>query len=328
MPNAAALASEYVPRRHRPFAVTLTVVCIPLGGTLAGLVGAQVLPDLGWRALFGIGGALPLILGLFLIWTLPESPRYLAQHRERWPELVALLGKMERSVPVDAAFSDRTEAAQRASLSELFVPEFRRDTIALWLSFFFCLLAAYGGVNWLPTMLAGVGFTGGLPSYGLMAFNLGGVAGAILAATIVGRLGSRITMLTMCVGAVAGALVVVATPLREQPVVVMLALMVWTGGLINGVQTLEYALAAHVYPTAIRATGVGTAVAFGRIGGVVSAYAGGYALNYGQVGLFTVLAVMMSFVFLSLSGVRRHIAALRFASATPRNSVNVAANSK
>jgi MFS family permease len=35
MPNAATLASEYVPRRHRPFAVTLTIVCIPLGGTVA-----------------------------------------------------------------------------------------------------------------------------------------------------------------------------------------------------------------------------------------------------------------------------------------------------
>ena len=44
MPNAAALSSEYVPRRHRPFAVTLTIVCIPLGGTLAGFVGAQMLP--------------------------------------------------------------------------------------------------------------------------------------------------------------------------------------------------------------------------------------------------------------------------------------------
>ena len=50
MPNAAALASEYVPRRQRPFAVTLTIVCIPLGGTLAALLAGQVLPHYGWRA--------------------------------------------------------------------------------------------------------------------------------------------------------------------------------------------------------------------------------------------------------------------------------------
>src|SRR5881275_802110 len=62
MPNAAALSSEYVPKRHRPFAVTLTIVCIPLGGTLAGLLGAEILPRFGWRALFLVGGIVPLVL--------------------------------------------------------------------------------------------------------------------------------------------------------------------------------------------------------------------------------------------------------------------------
>ena len=46
-------------------------------------------------------------------------------------------------------------------------------------------------------------------------------------------------------------------------------------------QTTMYALAAHVYPTAIRATGVGTAVAFGRIGGVLSPSVGSWALESG-----------------------------------------------
>ena len=47
-------------------------------------------------------------------------------------------------------------------------------------------------------------------------------------------------------------------------------MLAWTGGLINGVQTLMYGLATHVYPAAIRATGVGTAVAVGRVGGIGS----------------------------------------------------------
>ena len=41
MPNAAALASDTSRCRRRPFAVTLTIVCIPLGGTLAGLIGSR-----------------------------------------------------------------------------------------------------------------------------------------------------------------------------------------------------------------------------------------------------------------------------------------------
>ena len=39
MPNAAALAAEYVPLRQRPFAVTLAIVCVPVGATLAGFAG-------------------------------------------------------------------------------------------------------------------------------------------------------------------------------------------------------------------------------------------------------------------------------------------------
>ena len=64
MPNAAALASEYVPRRQRPFAVTLTIVCIPLGGMLAAWVSGRILPGYGWEPLFMAGGAIPVVLAL------------------------------------------------------------------------------------------------------------------------------------------------------------------------------------------------------------------------------------------------------------------------
>src|SRR6059036_3422902 len=109
MPNAAALSSEYVPLRHRPFAVTLTIVCIPLGGTLAGMTGAQILPHYGWRALFLVGGIVPLVLAALLLKVLPESPRYLARQRQRWPELVVLLRRLGRAVPDDVAFVDARE---------------------------------------------------------------------------------------------------------------------------------------------------------------------------------------------------------------------------
>ena len=307
MPNATALVSEYVPRHRRAFAVTLTVVCIPLGGTVAGLVGAQLLPAFGWRALFGFGGALPIALGLFLLWLLPESPRYLARLPHRWPELVTLLRRMGHAVPAQVSFSDSAEAVVRESPRELLTPEYRRDTLALCAAFFFCLLAAYAGVNWLPAMLNSSGFDLALGSYGLMVFNLGGVVGAVTASVIVGRIGSRITMLTMCGGAVAGAVLIASLQLRQQPVLVALVLLAWTGGLINGVQTLMYAVAANVYPAAIRATGVGTAVSVGRAGGVLSSYAGSWALDSGGSGLFRLLATMMTLVFVALALVRRHV---------------------
>jgi MFS transporter, AAHS family, 4-hydroxybenzoate transporter len=308
MPNAAALSSEYVPLRRRPFAVTLTVVCIPLGGTLAGLTGAVILPAYGWRALFFIGGTLPLGLAALLWKLLPESPRYLARDRSRWPELVTLLRRLGHDLPTDVAFVDsRERAVGRASVGSLFAPEFRRDTLALAAAFFFCLLAAYTGVSWVPSLLTSAGFDVAIANYGLTAFNLGGVVGAIAGAFVLARLGSRPTMLTMTAGAILGCLLLASVSIGAQSTVALLAMLAWTGGLINGVQTMMYALAAHVYPAGIRATGVGTAVAIGRVGGIGSSYAGAWALESGPSQLFALLAGTLTIVFAALASVRSHI---------------------
>jgi AAHS family 4-hydroxybenzoate transporter-like MFS transporter len=308
MPNSAALASEYVPARQRAFAVTLTIMCISVGGTLAGLVGAQLLPLVGWRVLFLVGGGIALILAGVLWMVLPESPRYLVRQPARRRELVGVLRRFGHSVEEDAVFVDPAERPiERPSPRELVQPAFRRDTLALFASFFFCMLAVYVGINWVPSMLAGAGFDVSVAGNGLAAFNLGGVAGALLGGAVIIRAGSRPTMLAMAAAAVAGALVMAAAPLASRPAWFVLVMLAWTGGFINAVQTTMYALAAHVYPTAIRATGVGTTVSVGRLGGVLSPYAGAWALESGAPRLFALLAVAMTIVLGALAAVQRHV---------------------
>jgi AAHS family 4-hydroxybenzoate transporter-like MFS transporter len=71
-----------------------------------------------------------------------------------------------------------------------------------------------------------------------------------------------------------------------------------------------YALAAHVYPSAVRATGVGTVAGFGRVGAIVSGYAGAWAIDYrGSVSYFSLIAVAMAGTFVSLALVKRHVPA-------------------
>jgi len=307
MPNAASLVSEFAPRRHRPFAVTLTIVCIPLGGSLAVLIGGAILPR--WHALFVVCGLLPLLLAAVLMRVLPESPRFLARHQRRWPELAALLRRLGHRVDSDALFADvREKAAAGGSLAELFAADYRRDTLALFASFFFCLTSVYIGTNWVPQMLASNHFDVGTASYGLTAFNLGGVVGAILGAALILRLGSRVTMLGMAAGAIAGAVVLSMMPIGPQATVAVFAMLAWTGGLINAVQTTMYALAAHVYPTSIRSTGVGTAVGIGRIGSVFSPALGQRALDAGGASwYFGLIASTMTVAFVALASVRNHI---------------------
>jgi len=313
MPNAAALASEYVPRHRRPFAVTLTIVCIPLGGfvasTMAGLIG----PAYGWRALFIVGGLVPVVLAFVLWKVLPESPRYLASRRDRWQELTQIMRRMGHDLPADVTYVEGTVAgvpAKKATIGDLFAPMFRRDTIGLFASFFFCLMVNYIVILLLPAMLTAqdVGFTQPAASRALAMSNYGGVAGAVLGALVIQRLGSRITMLGMSAGAIVCALVLTGTRIDPSDTGLLMVMLLLTGGLLNAVQTTMYALAAHVYPTDIRSTGVGFAVAIGRIGNVLAGYVGAYALDQGgPPGYFTSMAVLMGIVFVSLAAVRRHV---------------------
>jgi len=310
MPNAAALSSEYAPRRQRPFAVTLTIVCIPLGGTLAALLSARILPVYGWRVLFVLGGIIPIVLALILLKWLPESPRYLAGTRERWPELIVLLRRLGHAVSADAAFVEtRTGKASKsnASMSDLFVPEFRRDTLGLFGSFFFCLLANYVGILLLVAALTGAGFTQPSASNALGWWNFGGVAGAILGALLIQRFGSRVTMFGLSGIAIASAFALAAIPLNPQNGM-LLIMFILLGGSLNAVQTTMYALAANVYPTEIRSTGIGTAVAVGRIGNVLASYTGNFALDAGgPPAYFSSFGIAMVIVAVSLALIRRHI---------------------
>ena len=315
MPNAAALASEYVPRRSRPFAVTLAIVCIPLGGFIAGQLAAILIAPYGWRALFIVGGAIPLVLSGLLFLVLPESPRFLALHRARWNDLRRVLRRIGHDVPADAVFIDSAASAQRTgaktSLLDLFRPAYLLDTLALFGAFFFCLMAIYIAIQLIPAVLSGtggLGFTQPQGSQALSYFNFGGVGGAILGAVIIQAFGSRVTMLGMSALAVVSALVMAANPPRPDAVLATMMMFTLTGALLNAVQTTMWALAAHVYPIEIRGTGVGAAVAVGRIGNVLAVYVGNYALGLGGPPAYCASwAVTMTLVFISLAIVRRHI---------------------
>jgi AAHS family 4-hydroxybenzoate transporter-like MFS transporter len=310
VPNAAALSAEFVPQRHRALAVTLTIVCVPLGGTVAGLLALRVLPTLGWRPLFLIGGAIPMTTALILTAALAESPRYLASHPRRWPELRRLLVRMGHVMATETSFAQpATAATGRAGPRALLIPEWRRDTVALWCAYFSCLLAVYLGFNWVPSMLTGAGLPSQIGSTGITAFNVGGVFGAIAGALMFPRAGSRATMITMVGGATISAIAMSALHITPSTSTVsIMTLLTLTGGFINAVQTTMFSLAAQIYPTTIRATGVGTAVSLGRSGALLSTYIGAWALDAGGPRVFfLVVAFAMVGCGVALAAIRRHI---------------------
>jgi len=313
MPNAATLASEYVPARHRPLAVTLTIVSIPLGGALAGELAARFIPTFGWRPLFAIGGLISVVVAALLWWWLPESPTFLARHRARWPQLVRVLRRAGHEIPDDAVFVIREQYRQSSGgLGRLFAGDLARDTIGIWVAFFFGLMTYYVVVLLLPAMLTApdVGFSQPTASRALAMWNYGGVLAAVLGAVAMQRVGSRVAMVSMAGAAVICGSSLAFIPLHPSRATTVLLVVLFAGAFVNGVQTTMYALVANIYPTEIRSTGVGTAVAIGRIGNVLAAYAGSMALDRGGTkGYFLTWSAFMLVVLLALASVRRHVAA-------------------
>lgn len=309
LPSSTTMTAEFTPARQRTLAITATIVCVPLGGMLAGLFSSVVLPAYGWRGLFFIGGAFPLALALLLLFTLPESPRFLARHPQRWSELCKLLGRMSRPVPAGTAFTDRGEqsAERRLGFRALFDQGRTRDTVVIWCAFFMCLLAVYSAFSWLPTMLAAEGLKVSIAGSGLTAYNLGGVIGALLCAVAITRFGSRWPLILCCVGGVASALLLLGVDASHSTSLFIFGLGVH-GMFVNAVQSTMYALCAYVYPTGVRATGTASALAFGRLGAILSAFAGAAVITAeGASGYLLMLGAAMAFVLIALALVRGHI---------------------
>lgn len=273
LPNAAALTAEFTPPARRAFAVSLTIVCVPLGGMLAGAVAARVLPVYGWRTLFVIGGIAPLVVAVVLLFVLPESPLFLARQAEKW------------------------------DISALFAKGMLGDTLSLWLAFVANLIGVFLVFSWLPAVLSAAGLSLVESASGLTWFNFGGVLGALLCGYIASRAGSRVPLLVCAAGATLSALALRGVEDHQT--------LIWgfgvSGFFVNAVQTTMYALATHVYPTRIRATGLAFALALGRGGSIASALIGAALVQTGLDNYLLCLAVLPGLAFVGLALVSRHI---------------------
>lgn len=86
--------------------------------------------------------------------------------------------------------------------------------------------------------------------------------------------------------------------------------MAFVGVGAAGTQTTLYALGAHLYPTDLRATGIGAVLGIGRLGAVASAWLGAGAVDAGgAVGFFALFAAAIGAATVACLLVRRSIPA-------------------
>ncbi len=252
MPNLIALSSEAVPPRSRSSAVAAMYCGIPFGGVIASLIGVLLAGDAEWRHIFYVGGAGPLLLVPVLAVLLPESRAYL-----------------------DVA---GTRAARASVAHTLFGGGRASATLALWVSYFCTLIVLYFLLNWLPSLMAARGLDRAHVGLVQVAFNVGGGLGALGIGAALDR-----TRASRVVGGMYAGIVLSLAALAAAPGFASLAAAAFAAGMfVIGGQSVLYALAAIYYPTAMRGTGVGAAVAVGRLGSVVGPLAAATLLAAGR----------------------------------------------
>jgi MFS transporter, putative metabolite:H+ symporter len=249
----------------------------------------------GWRWVMVIGS-----MGAALAWyfrrRLPESPRWL-ESRGRHAEAEGIVAALEsESLSGDSRDTTKSPisadgaAQERSSFAELWRPPYRRRTIMLVIFHALQTIGYYGFANWAPTFLLrrGVSLVHSLEYTMLIA--LVSPLGPALAVLTSDRLERKWAIVTM-------ALLIAALGLGfafwSAPV-----LIVASGALVtlcsNWFSALLHAYQSELFPTRLRATGVGFTYSWSRLSAVFSSLLIGAVLVRGGVGaVFTLLAAAM-----------------------------------
>jgi AAHS family 4-hydroxybenzoate transporter-like MFS transporter len=278
MPNAIALTAEYSPQRSRATAVTLLMCGFGLGAATGGLVAAQILERAGWPAVFYSGGALTLLLVPLLVASLPESIRFLALAPVKATQLAATLTRIDPTLDFrQIAFTQEPLHGTMRRVRDLFATGRARLTVLLWVVYFMSLLDLYLLANWLPTVLHAAGLSVGTAAVASAMLQIGGIVASFLLGPLVDRFGAfRVLPVVYVFGAICIAMIGYA----GNAVALIFTTVFGAGFAIVGAQNCNNAVASSLYPTEARATGIGWALAIGRIGSIVGPTIGGLMLAF------------------------------------------------
>lgn len=272
-PIASALTTELVPRRMRGPALS--------GLVLAWWVGYGVSYWVGW-ALTGFGddswrwmlasGTVPALIFLFMRAGIPESPRWLAS-RGRMDEAKAVVRKhLGQEVSDEELLAEgRQEKRGGSGLGNL-VEIFKRGytvPVVFCSVFWICQVApAFAVRSFQPQMLSafGVGST-----YGASALiTTIAVAGIGLGLVVVNRIGRRSLLISSFVCINVSLIALAVLPLHWAfAVVALFAAFQFFEAAGSG---LQFVYPSELFPTDLRATGVGIATAMSRVGSATSTF--------------------------------------------------------
>lgn len=257
MPTMISVVGAEATEANRGKLNSLMYCGLPVGAIfVAGL--ATFIQDIPWQTLFLIGGILPLLLLPFMAWILRDKPK--VQQSAAQPQIeVPSMGNV------------------------LFAEQRYKQTLPLWLSFFFTLMVNYILISWLPNLLMEQGLEKQQAFMIMMLFQVGAVAGTLG----MGYLLDRLKLWQMAIIIYTGLLVAIVLLFTTASIPLLIFAGILGGIFSTGGQSILYGISPIFYSEAGKVTGVGSAISLGRLGAMTGPLLTGkiLALGLGTTGI-------------------------------------------
>lgn len=244
-----SVVAECAPARHRNLAISIFAAAYPLGAIVGGSLALLLIEELGWRAVFVVGGVLSAITFLLhMRWLPPGAP-------------------------------GRGTKAVGGALGNLSRPPHRAFLALLSLGFFMHMFCVFFVLNWTPRLIEQMGFDAALGVIAAVTINVGSLVGGLSYGPLADRVGWQRSAPMYLLGFAATLLVFGQMPGSDSTLKFTAGLM---GFFMGGVMTSLFAIAPVVFTTAIRVGATGVAIGIGRLGGMLSPVLAGMALSMGM----------------------------------------------
>jgi putative MFS transporter len=300
----APFLSEFIPPKRRGWFIGTLAGFFSFGFVGAAFIGRFVVPmgEDGWRWA-QVMTAVPILLLLWWRRSLPESPRFLIS-RGRIGEATQVVERFEQSVvkatgkqltPLTPGNEEITKHEQKITiwnaLKFMWSRAMRRRTAVIWLIWFVITFSYYGFFSWIPTLLVGRGITVTKSFEYSIIIYLAQIPGYFSAAWLNDRIDRKNTIALYLTGSALSAFWLSQSNDSGMILVAAATLSFFLNGTYAGV----YAYTPELFPTWMRATGVGLASAVGRIGSILApSIIGIFSVALGFGGVFVMTTVVLT----------------------------------
>ena len=296
VPVAATYINEIAPANKRGRFVLLYEFIFAVGIVVSGFIGRWAIPAWGWQSIFLIGSIPPLLI-VFFLRLLPESPRWLVR-RGKIEEAGKAVSKIEKEIRASGKeiplpkVTSLPAPAGSGSWAELFSPRYRTRTLLIWTIWVTVGFISWPLTIWLPSIYRNV-FRVSLEealNYGMIN-NVVILIATLSCALLIDYTGRKAWFTGAFI--LAGAALCI---LGFMGATTASSVFVLTALTLFGITSLNLAIYLYtpeLYPTRLRAFGVGVALAWARVAGMIAPPIIGWGLaNNGLPSVFLGLGVI------------------------------------